>query len=303
MRCDVFGCNVDNQSKNFNTNIKFFSFPKDKKLLCVWKQLCKRANNFNITNARICSLHFNSDDYERNLKHDLLGYSPKNFRYLKKEAIPSQNLAKAGKDKLHSGREQRYAKRQSKQVVQTILKGVNTDIVVDDRDNLIASLQEKIKFLEEGQSIIGNLFSNTQLRKLEHSKTRLRWSVEDICKSIVIYSAGPRAYRLLLKKGYPFPAVSTLRSWLAKIKIAPGILKKVFNIMKFAEMKIRAFDEMKIRKNYLYDKANDETLTPYSYVQVVMLRGLFRSWKQPIFYDFDFKLSKDKLFELIQFVE
>lgn len=64
-----------------------------------------------------------------------------------------------------------------------------------------------------------------------------------------------------------------------------------------------SFDEMKIKKSYLYDKANDETLKPYSYVQVVMLRGLYKSWKQPVFYDFDFQLSKEKLFEIIQFSE
>lgn len=64
-----------------------------------------------------------------------------------------------------------------------------------------------------------------------------------------------------------------------------------------------SFDEMKIRKCYLYDKVKDETLKPYSYAQVVMLRGLFKSWKQPIFYDYDFKLTKEKLFEIITFVE
>ena len=97
---------------------------------------------------------------------------------------------------------------------------IETDTVEDDRDKLIASLQEKIKVLEQRQDIIGKLFSSEQLKKLEGSKARLRWSVEDISKSIVIYSAGPRAYRLLLKKGYPFPAVSTLRSWVKKIQLA-----------------------------------------------------------------------------------
>lgn len=40
-----------------------------------------------------------------------------------------------------------------------------------------------------------------------------------------MYAAGPKAYRLLLKKGFPYPAVSTLKEWLRKIKLNPGIKK------------------------------------------------------------------------------
>lgn len=114
---------------------------------------------------------------------------------------------------------------------------------------------------------------------------------------------------MLLKKGYPFPATSTLRFWLKKIKIAPGILKNVFNIMKLSEMSalhkvcVISFDELKVRRSYVYDKINDETMKPSNYVQVVMLRGLFKSWRQPVFYNFDCKMTKEKLFEIIQFAE
>jgi Transposase protein len=95
-----------------------------------------------------------------------------------------------------------------------------------------------------------------------------------------MYSAGPSAYKLLLRKGYPFPVPSTFRSWLKKIKITPGILKSLINIIKLTDMTelekvcVLSFDEMKLRKKYLYDKSDDETLK-----QVVMLRGLFGNWK------------------------
>ncbi|KAL1505709.1 hypothetical protein ABEB36_005213 [Hypothenemus hampei] len=66
---------------------------------------------------------------------------------------------------------------------------------------------------------------------------------------------------------------------------------------------VLSFDEMKIKKCYMYDKANDATLQPYNYVQVAILRGLVGNWKQPIFYDYDCAMSKAKLFEIISFVE
>lgn len=64
-----------------------------------------------------------------------------------------------------------------------------------------------------------------------------------------------------------------------------------------------SFDEMKINKAFLYDKANDEVLKPFSYAQVVMMRSLFGNWKQPVFYDYDFKMTKEALFDLINYLE
>lgn len=46
-------------------------------------------------------------------------------------------------------------------------------------------------------------------------------------------------------------------------------------------------------------KKNDTTLAPAKYVQVVMARGICSNWKQPIFFDYDRKMSKNLLFEII----
>lgn len=53
---------------------------------------------------------------------------------------------------------------------------------------------------------------------------------------------------------------------------------------------------MKIRKEYIYDRVEDETLKSFSYVQVVMMTELFKSLKQPIFYEYDTKMSSEFFF-------
>lgn len=63
------------------------------------------------------------------------------------------------------------------------------------------------------------------------------------------------------------------------------------------------FDEMKIQTSYDYDKKNDTTLGPSKYVQVVMARGICGNWKQPIFYDYDRKLTKNLLLKIITKLE
>lgn len=88
----MYGCHSDNQAKIVLKNVSFFTFPKNKKMALEWVKLCKRKDKFNIVNARICSKHFTQEDYVRNLKHELLQYNAKNYRSLKREAVPSQNL-------------------------------------------------------------------------------------------------------------------------------------------------------------------------------------------------------------------
>lgn len=51
------------------------------------------------------------------------------------------------------------------------------------------------------------------------------------------------------------------------------------------------FDEMKVCANYEYDKKSDEVVGPHQQMQVVMVRGLFSNWKQPVFVYFDTKIT------------
>jgi hypothetical protein len=67
----------------------FFSFPKEGVTRKLWVNACCRADNFNVNTARICSRHFEKECYERNLRHELLNYTPKHGRTLKFDAVPS----------------------------------------------------------------------------------------------------------------------------------------------------------------------------------------------------------------------
>lgn len=93
MRCAVYGCNSDNQSKkNPCDGVKFFHFPKDKVMCKKWVHATKRKDKFNVKTACICSKHFLKSDFKVNLQHELLNYCPKNYRGLKDDTVPSQDL-------------------------------------------------------------------------------------------------------------------------------------------------------------------------------------------------------------------
>lgn len=101
----------------------------------------------------------------------------------------------------------------------------------------------------------------------------------------------------------------TLKKWCAKIDVYPGMLQCVLNIMKQVDLTdvekicVLSFDEMKVKEKIVYDKTKDETLKAAKYVQVAMVRGLFGNWKQPIYYQFDQKMTQTILFEIIKSIE
>lgn len=93
-RCAVACCNNSRvKTRNFpvENKIFYFRFPKDPILSKEWVQRCYRANTcFNPKTSVICSEHFTNDDYERDLKAELLKITPS--RVLKPCAVPSVNV-------------------------------------------------------------------------------------------------------------------------------------------------------------------------------------------------------------------
>jgi hypothetical protein len=66
--------------------ICLFSFPEDAFIRALWGEKCGVIPS---AESRICSLHFNDEDYE-NFHSKFLNNAPK--RILKKDAVPSHNL-------------------------------------------------------------------------------------------------------------------------------------------------------------------------------------------------------------------
>lgn len=90
--CAVVGCKSHN-SNTKGTGVILHIFPRNSNIQNVWVTKCRRKDKINISNARICSLHFIDSDYVRDLQSELLGTQRK--RVLKQDAVPSINLPSA----------------------------------------------------------------------------------------------------------------------------------------------------------------------------------------------------------------
>lgn len=98
----------------------------------------------------------------------------------------------------------------------------------------------------------------------------------------------------------------TLQRWAADINLRDGILKDTIKVMDITGSKktscdwvmILSFDEMKVSSLYEYI-TKDEVIGPHNFLQVIMARGLFSNWKQPIYIEFDKKTTRSLLDEAI----
>ncbi|CAG9812964.1 unnamed protein product [Phaedon cochleariae] len=78
-------------SKTAGAGIIFHRFPGFVTIRQEWITRCSSKTTFNPDSSRMCSCYFTIEDYERDLKNELLGSPLK--RILKKTAIPILELA------------------------------------------------------------------------------------------------------------------------------------------------------------------------------------------------------------------
>lgn len=72
------------------------------------------------------------------------------------------------------------------------------------------------------------------------------------------------------------------------------------NLKEFEKLTVILFEEMKVTSTLEYDTLHDQVMGPYNQMQVIMACGLAAPWKQPVMIDFDTKMTKSILFNIIE---
>ena len=64
-----------------------------------------------------------------------------------------------------------------------------------------------------------------------------------------------------------------------------------------------SFDGVHLKKANGYDQHNDQVLGPFNEATVMLMRGVFRHFKLPVWYRYASRPSKEDMFEIIQKIE
>ena len=86
---------------------------------------------------------------------------------------------------------------------------------------------------------------------------------------------------------------------MSNLEFSPEILTNVLNIRTII-LTALSFDENHLSKVAGIDRKDEQKIGPHDRCQVVFARGLFKSWKQPIYYDFDQAMTSEILIEIIR---
>ena len=110
--------------------VVYHQFPLNEEVRKKWIVACKRDDkNLNPSTASVCSTHFLSTDYERDLRNELLGIPIR--KKLKKNAVPSQKIRLAKELPIEHGkenqRENRQQNRQQKKLIESPLGQGNSN--------------------------------------------------------------------------------------------------------------------------------------------------------------------------------
>jgi archaellum component FlaC len=177
----------------------------------------------------------------------------------------------------------------------------------------IRDLTEQIKeyghqFEERVSLALQDVLTPNQVKIALKLQVKARWTQEELSKAFTLRYFSKRAYIYLRQTlHYPLPGLSTLQQWAANINLSNGILDDVLRIMKtVGETKsalfratVLSYDEMKVPYLYEYNQKDDAIMGPHHYMQVIMARGLFCKWKQPVFIGFDQKATRELLKNVI----
>ncbi|KAF4530613.1 hypothetical protein B566_EDAN018701, partial [Ephemera danica] len=164
------------------------------------------------------------------------------------------------------------------------------------------------KVKEELERKLKNIFTPGQMRALLSGK-RVRWNAEDITPALALHSLSAKAYKYLRNSmNVPLPCVSTLRRWTRKLPCDPGIQHDILNLMKMKsdtmmdheKIVVLTFDEMSIMQRYCYDISADQVVGPHASAQVLMMRSLYKNWKQVVYYGYDTPMTPELFLEIVK---
>ena len=167
------------------------------------------------------------------------------------------------------------------------------------------------------KATVNHLFRHEQK---DQKPKRARYTDEEIINALMMRKFSLKAYKFARdNRMMNLPSPSALRKRIKHFRVAPGINHSSLHILKkhmeveedeengvvqaptdLKKMAVLMFDEMSVSRDITYDAREDRFYPSSSKMQVALCRGLAHKYKLPVFVDFDRKMDKDLLEEIIE---
>ncbi|XP_050497722.1 uncharacterized protein LOC126878870 isoform X1 [Diabrotica virgifera virgifera] len=175
-------------------------------------------------------------------------------------------------------------------------------------------LSETVPFrkLAEKVNPLTYTFILSQIRTQQQKLKGRKFTIDEKVLALTLFKGSGKGYKLL-SKIFSLPSKRTLTNLLNKIKLNPGINEIMFKMLQKSVHKmtprdrhcVLMFDEMFLSTRLQYNQKEDkiEGLEDYgtercpnfaNYINVFMIKGIYRQWKQPICYTFSDEATKSR---------
>nr|AAK54378.1 repressor [Drosophila subsilvestris] len=283
-------------SRKHVQGVKFINAPKCLVRRSLWEQTlgCSLGDN-----SKICDTHFNASQWKSAPKRGKVFKR----RRLNDDAVPHRDpepepkIFKLGYADSSTQTEDKVINRNTLLEKESLRKQLRL------MEKEMLSLRQQLGEYQELEKSLGKIFTETQISILKSGGKRALFNATDMSAAICLHTAGPRAYNHLYRKGFPLPSRATLYRWLTDVNA--GTLDVVIDLMENEEIPevdklcVLSFDEIKVAAAFEDDSSADVVYEPSNYVQLAIARGLKKSWKQPVYYNFNARMDADKLLSII----
>lgn len=159
------------------------------------------------------------------------------------------------------------------------------------------------------KSMLSSVLTSNQVDLILNKKDKVKWTSEEMSTALTLRYLSKATYIFLRDKlNFPLPALATLQRHASTIELKGGIIKDVLSFMKVScaamkdlyKVSVLQIDEIKVKTLYEYDSIQDELIGPYSTMYIISAKGLFTDWKQPVYVNFDVKITKDIVLDVIK---
>ena len=140
-------------------------------------------------------------------------------------------------------------------------------------------------------------------------KRAKKWSNPEITLALTLKHLSPRTYRYLRKKKIlPLPSERSIAEHFENFQIDEGYFEHVDELLKLMAKSTPnerdrviclSNDEVHTVSTAGFDAKRDKIVGPHSNANVLIMRGLFKRFKIPLWTRFDSDLSKEELFMII----
>ncbi|XP_050515515.1 uncharacterized protein LOC126890548 [Diabrotica virgifera virgifera] len=175
-------------------------------------------------------------------------------------------------------------------------------------------LSETVPFrkLAEQVNPLTYTFILSQIRTQQQKLKGRKFTIDEKVLALTLFKGSGKGYKLL-SKIFSLPSKRTLTNLLNKIKLNPGINEIMFEMLQKSVHKmtprdrhcVLMFDEMFLSTRLQYNQKEDkiEGLEDYgtercpnfaNYINVFMIKGIYKQWKQPICYTFSDGATKSR---------